>query len=123
VFCDYKNFASMGQVELAVPKRLAAMLRSYLGARAGEQLQSKWLFPAARKDACMSNSAFGSLLAGLAEQLTGKRFSVRLMRSSFIRDWHEQHPKATNQEVLSLMVSLLQQNLAVHHAYKKVLVQ
>jgi hypothetical protein len=123
LFTDYKNAASMGTVELALPHRLAVMLRSYLTSRAAEGKQSRWLFPAARGDACMSNSAFGSLLASLAEQLTGKRFSVRLMRSSFIRDWHEKHPKATNQEVLTVMVSLLQQSLAVHHGYKKVLEQ
>ena len=121
VFSDFKNAASMGQVELPLPKRLAAILRSYLAARAAEGLHSQWLFPAAKADACMSNGAFGSLLASVAEQLTGRRFSVRLMRSSFIRDWHDKHPKATNQEVLALMVNLLQTNLAVHLAYKKVL--
>jgi hypothetical protein len=75
----------------------------------------------------MSSSRLSTHLtaSALVEGITGKRFRVsnRLLpvRSSFIRWWHEQHPLATNAQVQRVMHSLLQQDIAIHLSYKKVL--
>jgi hypothetical protein len=85
---------------------------------------SQWLFPSGftrKSQACMTSSRFSTHLTALAEGITGKRFSNRLMRSSFIRWWHETHPQASNAQVQRIMHSLLQQDIAIHLAYRKLL--
>lgn len=64
---------------------------------------------------------FSNWLTGLAEQITGKAFSNRLMRSSFIRHYHEQNSReGVNVEATKAMMRLLHQtNMEVHLAYNK----
>jgi hypothetical protein len=64
---------------------------------------------------------FSNYLTGLAEQITGKPFSNRLMRSSYIRHYHEQNSKeGVNVAATKAMMRLLHQtNMEVHLAYNK----
>lgn len=64
---------------------------------------------------------FSSYLTGLAEQITGKAFSNRLMRSSYIRWWHDNNSaNGVNVEATKAVMTLLHQtNMEVHLAYHK----
>jgi hypothetical protein len=65
--------------------------------------------------------SFSTFLTHLAEQITGKQFSNRLMRSSYIRWWHDTHSKgALNiNMVTEMMKQLHQTNMQVHLGYVK----
>lgn len=64
---------------------------------------------------------FSSYLTGLAEQITGKAFSNRLMRSSYIRWWHDNNSaNGVNVEATKAVMTLLHQtNMEVHLSYHK----
>jgi hypothetical protein len=62
---------------------------------------------------------FSSYLTKLAEDLTGKRFSNRLMRSSYIRWWHEHNDSTNVKAVQAMMREIHQTNVAVHLGYIK----
>jgi hypothetical protein len=66
-------------------------------------------------------SNFSTFLTGVAETITGKKFSNRLMRSSFIRHWHNENSKEVIdvQKTRAMMRLVHQTNLEVHLAYQK----
>lgn len=66
-------------------------------------------------------SNFSTFLTGVAETITGKKFSNRLMRSSFIRHWHNENSKDVIdvQKTRAMMRLVHQTNLEVHLAYQK----
>jgi hypothetical protein len=64
---------------------------------------------------------FSTFLTHLAEQITGKEFSNRLMRSSYIRWYHDNNSKgAIDVEKTKAVMKLLHQtNMQVHMSYVK----
>lgn len=64
---------------------------------------------------------FSDYLSSLAEQLTGKHFTNRLMRSSFIRHFHQQHSAGEMDvnKTKEMMKQIHQSNMEVHLAYVK----
>ena len=66
-------------------------------------------------------SHFSTFLTGVAETITGKKFSNRLMRSSYIRHWHEENSKdgVDIQKTRAMMKLMHQTNLEVHIGYNK----
>jgi hypothetical protein len=66
-------------------------------------------------------SNFSTFLTHLAEQITGKEFSNRLMRSSYIRWWHNNNSKGevNVEKTRELMTQMHQTNMQVHLSYVK----
>lgn len=64
---------------------------------------------------------FSTFLTHLAEQITGKQFSNRLMRSSYIRWWHDNNSKGALDinKTKEMMKLLHQTNMQVHLGYVK----
>jgi hypothetical protein len=64
---------------------------------------------------------FSTYLTDLAETITGKRFTNRLMRSSYIRQWHKDNSAEVVdvKKTRAMMRMLHQTNLEVHLAYQK----
>jgi hypothetical protein len=64
---------------------------------------------------------FSTYLTDLAETITGKRFTNRLMRSSYIRQWHmDNSAEVVDVKKTRAMMKLMHQtNLEVHLAYQK----
>lgn len=62
---------------------------------------------------------FSTYLTKLAEDLTGKRFSNRLMRSSYIRWWHDHNDSKDVNKVKAMMRQIHQTNMEVHLGYIK----
>jgi hypothetical protein len=62
---------------------------------------------------------FSKYLSKLAEDITGKPFSNRLMRSSFIRWFHQNNDSTNVNAVKAMMKEIHQNNLEVHLAYIK----
>jgi hypothetical protein len=66
-------------------------------------------------------SHFGTYLAGLAKLITGKNFTNRLMRSSYIAWWHKshRHEEFDLEKTRAVMRAMHQTSLEVHLAYNK----
>ena len=62
---------------------------------------------------------FSTYLTRLAQEITGKKFSNRMMRSSYIRWWHENHDTTNVTAVKAMMRTIHQSNLEVHLGYIK----
>lgn len=62
---------------------------------------------------------FSTYLSKLAEDITGKRFTNRLMRSSYIRWWHDNNDTKDLTSVKSMMRNIHQTNMEVHLGYIK----
>lgn len=62
---------------------------------------------------------FSTYLTKLAQDLTGKPFTNRMMRSSYIRWWHDHHDTTNVKEVKAMMQKIHQTNMEVHLGYIK----
>ena len=64
---------------------------------------------------------FSTFLTHLAEQITGKQFTNRLMRASYIRWWHDNNSKGALDinKTKEMMKQLHQTNMQVHLGYVK----
>jgi hypothetical protein len=64
---------------------------------------------------------FSSFVTSTAETITGKKFSNRLMRSSYIRQWHIDNSKESVDvtKTRAMMKLMHQTNMEVHLAYNK----
>jgi hypothetical protein len=61
-------------------------------------------------------------LSSLAEQISGKHFTNRFMRSSYIKFWHQENSKDGELDInktKEMMKLLHQTNLEIHLAYVK----
>lgn len=65
---------------------------------------------------------FSTWLTGVAETITGKPFTNRLMRSSYVRHYHDIHSKdgVDINKTKEMMKQMHQKNLEVHLAYNKI---
>lgn len=106
---EFKNVASFG-AEAPLKQQIPAQLHRVF----------KKLLPA-EDSTPFKISNFSTYLTGVAETITGKKFSNRLMRSSFIRDWHNENSKDVIdvQKTRAMMRLMHQTNLEVHLAYQK----
>jgi hypothetical protein len=106
---EFKNIASFGHdVPLVqpLPAPLHRVFKKMLPA--GDSTPFK-----------MSN--FSTYLTDVAETITGKRFTNRMMRSSYIRRWHmDNSAEVVDVKKTRAMMKLMHQtNLEVHLAYQK----
>jgi hypothetical protein len=64
---------------------------------------------------------FSTFLTHLAEQITGKQFTNRLMRASYIRWWHDNNSKdgVDVAKTKAMMAQMHQTNMQVHLSYVK----
>ena len=64
---------------------------------------------------------FSTFVTSVAETITGKKFTNRLMRSSYIRQWHMENSKESVDvtKTRAMMRLMHQTNLEVHLAYNK----
>lgn len=67
----------------------------------------------------MGESQFSRYLTRLAEDITGKPFSNRLMRSSYIQWWHQHNDTTNVKAVQAMMRQIHQTNIQVHLGYIK----
>lgn len=105
---EFKNSASFGNL----PVR-----REIVPAIGFIRLMNKILPPGNSEPLKIPN--FSSYLTKLAEDMTGKRFSNRLMRSSYIRWWHDGNDSTNVKAVQEMMRQIHQTNMAVHLGYIK----
>jgi len=106
---EFKNSASFGDqmpLKQVLPRTLVNVFKKVLPEGDSTPLKIK---------------DFSSVVTNLAEQITGKRFSNQLMRSSYIKHWHEQNTKGSvNVEATKEVMRLMHQsNMQVHLAYVK----
>lgn len=106
---EFKNAASFGDeipLKQELPRALVKVLKKVLPEGDSTPLKLK---------------DFSSVVTNVAEQITGKPFTNRLMRSSFIRHYHEQNSRdGVNVEATRAIMRLLHQtNMQVHLAYDK----
>lgn len=106
---EFKNVASFGAdapLKQEIPADLHRVLKKLL---------------AAADFTPFKLSHFSTFLTGVAETITGKKFSNRLMRSSYIRNWHNENSKDVIdvQKTRAMMRLMHQTNLEVHLAYQK----
>lgn len=107
---EFKNAASFGDdipLKQDVPKPLLNVLHK--------------LAPADKIYSPLKIPNFSTWLTGVAERITGKPFSNRLMRSSYVRFFHDMNSKdgvdiAKTKQMMQLMH---QKNVEVHLAYNK----
>jgi hypothetical protein len=66
-------------------------------------------------------SNYSTFLTGVAKQITGKDFSNKLMRSSYIRWWHDNNSKGALDinKTKEIMKLIHQTNMQVHLGYVK----
>lgn len=90
-----------------------------------KQLNSNWLFPVTNDNRSphIPQAKFGYLLGSIAEEISGKRFTVTRMRSSFITNFHSKladSGKGADLKTLEdIMKQLHQKNIAIHLGYNK----
>jgi len=106
---EFKNAASFGDqlpLKQVLPVTLVRVLKRVLPEGNSTPLRLK---------------DFSTVVTRLAEQITGKAFSNRLMRSSYIRHYHEQHSRdGVDVEATKAVMRLMHQtNMEVHMAYHK----
>jgi len=106
---EFKNVASFGHdvpLRQPMPATLHRVLKKVLAAADFTPFK-------------MSN--FSTFLTDLAETITGKRFTNRMMRSSYIRRWHmDNSAEVVDVKKTRAMMKLMHQtNLEVHLAYQK----
>lgn len=106
---EFKNVASFGA---AVPLRqpLPADLHKALKKLMPEEDGTPLKIP-----------HFSGFVTSTAETITGKKFTNRLMRSSYIRQWHMENSKESVDvtKTRAMMRLMHQTNLEVHLAYNK----
>jgi hypothetical protein len=104
---EFKNSASFElPLKQVLPKELVAILHKTLPE--GDSTPLK-----------VSN--YSTFLTGIAKQITGKDFSNRLMRSSYIRWWHDNNSKdgVDVAKTKEMMAQMHQTNMQVHLSYVK----
>jgi hypothetical protein len=104
---EFKNSASFElPLKQVLPKELVAILHKTLPEGDGTPLK-------------VSN--YSTFLTGIAKQITGKDFSNRLMRSSYIRWWHDNNSKdgVDVAKTKAMMAQMHQTNMQVHLSYVK----
>lgn len=106
---EFKNIASFGHDVPLVQPLPAPLHRSF-----------KKLLPAGDSTP-FKMPGFSTYLTDLAETITGKRFTNRMMRSSYIRRWHmDNSAEVVDVKKTRAMMKLMHQtNLEVHLAYQK----
>jgi hypothetical protein len=106
---EFKNIAAFGA---AVPLQqpLPADLHRVL----------KKLMPA-EDSTPLKLPSFSNFVTSVAETITNKKFTNRLMRSSYIRQWHIDNSKEAVDinKTKAMMKQMHQTNLEVHLAYNK----
>jgi hypothetical protein len=113
---EFKNAASFSDelpLRQDLPSDLYRVLRRVYPAQLLEEKDYVW-FP-------FKKSHFGTYLSGLAKLITGKNFTNRLMRSSYISWWHKshRHEEFDLEKTRAVMRAMHQTSLEVHLAYNK----
>ena len=110
---SFKNYSAFNQpVEQELPKDLIRVLRFAIPE---DQIVAGTTYK------LFTVPNFSSHLSMLAEQITGKHFSNRLMRSSFIKHFHEHNSKdgVDLEKTKDIMRKLHQTNMEIHLGYVK----
>lgn len=113
---EFKNASAFGE-EIPLRQELPAELHRVL-----KKVYPEEKFLAKEYVWCPFKKAnFGTYLAGLAKLITGKNFTNRLMRSSYIAWWHKnhRHEEFDIDKTRAIMRQLHQTSLEVHLAYNK----
>jgi len=108
---EFKNSASFGD-ELPLKQEVPSKLLTVLHKTAPEE---KTYFP-------FKLPNFSTWLTGVSETITGKPFTNRLMRSSYVRYYHDLHSKdgVDVNKTKEMMKQMHQKNMEVHLAYNKI---